>query len=250
MKVPSIAFLLLLAVDTAMAAGRPTPEACRTMPAKPVPTMIMTSTFMDAHPDLQWRRVALEEYRKGEFADALRDFKRSASYADKFSQSMVASMYWNGQGTTVDRALGYAWMDLAAEREYHNFAQQREAYWAMLDEAERVDAVQRGQAVYTEYSDEVAKPRMEKELDRVTRNITGSRTGFVSSGMEVKVRNPNGEMVSIPGAIFYDRNYYDPELYWCTQDAYWSRPLNPHVDVGDLVPLSDSTQPTEVDPGN
>ncbi|MFT3755874.1 MAG: sel1 repeat family protein [Pseudoxanthomonas sp.] len=220
------------------------------MPRKPVPREIMTETFMDAHPDLRWRGIALAAYHEGKFANALRDFKRAATYADKFSQSMVANMYWNGQGTAVDRALGYAWMDLAAERGYSDFVQQREIYWSALGNDERKDSIQRGQAIYAEYRDRVAKPRMEKELDKVKRTITGSRTGFVSSGLEIHKKYATGEEVVIPATVYYDRNYYEPDLYWCTQDAYWSRSLTPNVDVGQIEQLRDSAPPATAEPDN
>lgn len=229
-------FALLLVPVAAVSAPPPsTQEACRTMPAKPIPRVIMTKTFMDAHPDIHHRQIALGRYREGRFVEAFQQFTRAARYADKFSQSMVARMYWGGQGTKADRALGYAWMDLAAERAYHDFLHQRELYWSVLDENERADAVERGQAVYAEYRDRVAKPRLERELERVTRNITGSRTGFVSAGLYILTKDG-----MIPGSIYYDKNYYQPALYWCTQDAYWSRPLNPSVDVGQPETLPDA----------
>ena len=37
----------------------------------------------------------------------------------------------------ADRALAYAWMDVAAERLYHDFLVRREGYWRALDEAQR-----------------------------------------------------------------------------------------------------------------
>ncbi|WP_449465323.1 hypothetical protein [Stenotrophomonas humi] len=195
----------------------------------------MTKAFMDAHPDMHHRHIALNRYREGRFVEALQQFIHAARYADKFSQSMVARMHWEGQGTKADRALGYAWMDLAAERAYHDFLRQRELYWSVLDETERADAVERGQAVYAEYRDRVAKPRLERELNRATQKIIGSRTGFVSSGLSIRTKDG-----TVPGSIYYDKNYYQPALYWCTQDAYWSRPLNPSVDVGQPETLSDA----------
>lgn len=212
------------------------------MPAKPIPSDIMTSTFMAAHPDIHWRSIALGAYRDGDFGKALDGFKQASRYADKFSQSMVARMYWEGQGTAADRALGYAWMDLAAERGYHDFLQQRELYWSVLSEDERREAVDSGQEVYAEYRDRVAKPRMERELTRVTRNITGSRLGFVSASLYI---SKNRQKVDMPAHVYYDKNYYQPDLYWCTQDAYWSRPLNPNVEVGTPQTL---TNPAAEDP--
>ncbi|WP_313401451.1 sel1 repeat family protein [Stenotrophomonas sp.] len=230
-------FPALAASPTASSKGE---IACRNMPAKPIPAEIMTDSFFQAHPDMRWRSVALGEYKKGNYVQAMRDFKRAASYADKFSQSMVAHMYWEGLGVPVDRPLAYAWMDLAAEREYHNFAAQREIYWAQLNEQQRSEAVERGKPVYADYSDSVAKPKMERQLQQAVQNITGSRTGFVSAGLYVS--DIHGNM--IPGSIYYNKTYYQPEQYWCDQDAYWSRPMNPSVEVG----LPDTLPPEPGEP--
>lgn len=233
MRKSRIALLLLgIAASPALAnppaTTSPAGDTCRNMPAKPIPVEIMTAGFFAAHPDMFWRSVALAAYRKQSYSKAMRDFKRAASYADKFSQSMVAHMYWEGQGTAADHALAYAWMDLAAEREYYNFVTQREIYWAQLNEQQRAAAVQRGQAVYAEYRDSVTKPNMEKELRRTAQRMTGSRTGFVSPGLYVSGTDGN----FMPGSVYYDKTYYQPERYWCDQDAYWSRPMNPNVEVG------------------
>ena len=232
MRKSRITLLLLgIAASPAFAnppAAAPGSEACRNMPAKRIPVEIMTTSFFEAHPDMRWRSVAMAAYKKQNYPKAMRDFKRAASYADKFSQSMVAHMYWEGQGTAADHPLAYAWMDLAAEREYYNFVAQRELYWAQLNEQQRAAAVQRGQAVYAEYRDSVTKPNMEKELRQATQRMTGSRTGYVSSALYVSDTDGN----LIPGSIYYDKTYYQAERYWCDQDAYWSRPMNPSVEVG------------------
>lgn len=227
--------LLLLALTAslpALAAPTLDPATCRAMPAKPIPAEVLTHGFFDAHPDMFWRSIALGQYRDRRYPEALASFKRAASYADKFSQSMVGGMYWDGLGTAVDRPLAYVWMDLASERMYYEFLQQREAYWAELDGSEREQAVQRGQDVFAEYADPVAKPRMEKALRRGRENITGSRVGYVSVGLYVVPKSGPNAHVEVPASQVYDKAYWEPEHYWCTQDAFWSRPLHPDVGVG------------------
>lgn len=234
MRSPRTMLLLLClpASLAALAAPVPDPATCRTLPAKPIPAEVMTDGFLEAHPDLRWRSIALGQYRDGRYAEALRSFKRAATYADKFSQSMVGRMHWQGEGTAVDRPLAYAWMDLASERMYHDFLRQREAYWAVMSAEERAQAVDRGQAVVAEYADRSAKPRMEKELRKGRDRITGSRVGYVSAGLYVVPNRGPYAGVEIPAQQVYPDAYWQPEHYWCTQDAYWSRPLNPDVNVG------------------
>ena len=232
----------LLALSPLLATASTPPTDCSQRPREPIPEAIMGATFFNAHPDLQWRAEALRAWREGRYPQAMRDFKSAARHADKLSQSMVARMYWEGLGTTVDRPLAYAWMDLAAERGYHNFVQLREQYWAQLDEAGRAEAVRRGAQVWADHRDRVAKPRVARAMANALRNVAGSRTGFLSAGLSITVRTASGEDVTMPATEYYSPTYYDPEQYWCTQDAYWSRPLNPEVEVGELTPLEAGPQ--------
>ncbi|SFS10871.1 hypothetical protein SAMN04487782_3660 [Stenotrophomonas maltophilia] len=240
MRMFCLVVLAMAAPDVAVAAA-PALE-CRLQPAKPIPRDVLTNGFFEAHPDLRWRGRALGLYREGKYAQALRSFRTAALYADKFSQSMVARMYWQGVGTAVDRPLAYAWMDLAAERMYHDFLRQRELYWEQLDETERAQAVHRGQAVYARFGDAQAKPRMERKLRQGLGQITGSRTGHISPGLMVASRSGPDAMPGlvtppVPAQLVYDKAWWDPQRYWCNQDAFWARPLDASVEVGELEQL-------------
>src|SRR5690606_22702533 len=107
--------------------------------------------FLDAHPDMKYRTEGWFAYEEGRFEDALAHFELAASYGDKLSQAMLAEMYWNGQGTAADRARGYAWADLAAERGYVQFLPLRERYWQELVGQERERAIEQGRAMLAEY---------------------------------------------------------------------------------------------------
>src|SRR3546814_14922620 len=93
---------------------------------------------------MRWRREGLYSYNREEYDIAMDQFLRAARYADKPSQAMIAEMYWKGIGVPRDRELGYAWMDLAAERMYPNFVILRERYWKRLDAQPRRNAIGRG----------------------------------------------------------------------------------------------------------
>src|SRR5690606_25562983 len=167
--------IILLATALAWAAGSPVlaaAEAEEGQRAAEIDPAVLTDGFLSAHPDLRWRREGIQAYEDGDHDAALSFFQRAARYADKPSQAMVAGMYSAGNGTAVDRTIAYAWMDLAAERLYPDFVVFRERYWNGLDEAERAAAVLRGQAIYAEYGDAVAKPRLETVLRRERRGIT------------------------------------------------------------------------------
>lgn len=51
-------------------------------------------------PDLDNRRMGMDAYKRASFDYALRYFHWAARYADKPSEAMLASMYWDGTGVT------------------------------------------------------------------------------------------------------------------------------------------------------
>ena len=200
------------------------------------PDIFQSEAFLAGHPDVRWRLQGLREQERGNDARAFRYFQRAARHADKPSQAMVAEMIWKGEGAPRDPALAYAWMDLAAERGYPGFTILRERYWAQLDEAQRRDAVARGEDIYAEFGDEVAKPRIATVLRRESRRVTGSRLGFVGF-LTVQIPGPGGQIQSIDGNRFYDKKFWDPELYQAWHDAVWMEPNEGRVRIGDVEPL-------------
>lgn len=214
-------------------------------PAGDAPRMtpeMMQAGLLNAHPDLRWRLQAMADHEDGRFDVALVRFKRAARYADKPSAAMIAEMYWVGQGTAQDRATGYAWMDLAAERLWRPFLVRREAMWAALDETEQKRALEVGQDIYATYGDEVAKPRKEKVLARAKRRITGSRVGFVGN-LTIEVPGPGGMTTRIRGDQFYHPTLWQPERYWAWQDRIWREPRVGTVDVGEISTVGGTERP-------
>lgn len=196
---------------------------------------VLTEGFLAAHPDLRWRAEGVRSYDRKDYAIAMNEFKRAASHADKASQAIIAEMYWSGIGVAVDRPLAYAWMDIAAERHYHDFLVRREGMWSDLNDDERRDAIARGQAILTEYGDDVAKPRLEKVLRRAKRNVTGSRVGYVGNLTIIPHTGPlAGTGMTLTGDQYYSPKYWQPDQYWRLQDAIWKAPLKGRVKVGEL----------------
>lgn len=234
----------LLASSACLALDPPAP------PAHPAPAA--SSDFLYYHPDLDARHDGLEAYSHQHYAYALGAFLRGARYADKPSQAMLASMYWDGKGVERDRATAYAWADLAAERGYPWLLATRERYWQEMTADERQRALAVGQALYAQYGDEVAQSRLNGWLYRGLTHATGSRTGFVGT---LEVRQGNGFGVSATGSDgndYYAARYWRPEQYWGAQNLQW----NPHpqgkVSVGPLEkvparaasPGDDANKPT------
>jgi len=221
---------LLLACPFGMALAQATAKAAS--PDGSLDPMMVQAGFLSGHPDLRFRIRGLDEFKAGNREDAFRYFQRAAYYADKPSQGMVAEMYWNGQGVPADRALAYAWMDLAAERGYLTFATARERYWSEMTEAERNRALEEGQALYARFGDAAAQPRLATVLRRERGKMTGSRLGSGSGSLQVLVAGPDGEYEAIDGSKFYDPKYWDPKQYQAWHDSVWMRPRIGRVDVG------------------
>jgi TPR repeat protein len=229
-KVLAAALLVMVSALPAHAAGDAPPQ---------IDPDVLTEGFLAAHPDLRWRAEGVRDYAAGRYEVAMSELKRAARYADKPAQAMIAEMYWEGVGVPRDRALGYAWMDIAAERMYHDFLAFREAYWNQLSDGERKDAIARGRAVLAEYGDDAAKPRLEKVLRREGRNVTGSRVGFTGNLRIIPFTGPlAGTGMTISGDRYYAKEYWEPKAYWKLQDKIWKAPPpHPRVDVGPLQPV-------------
>src|SRR3546814_493841 len=64
-------------------------------PLPPDPTenpVMVTSGFLNSHPDLRYRLLGMEAMREDRHGDAFKFFRRAAHFADKPSQGMVAEM--------------------------------------------------------------------------------------------------------------------------------------------------------------
>ncbi|WP_372012905.1 tetratricopeptide repeat protein [Pseudoxanthomonas sp. 10H] len=221
---PLVAALLLVVASPALLAAPP-----------PDPTgdsALLSAGFLEGHPDLRYRMLGMDAFKAGKHEQAVRFFKRAARYGDKPSQGMLAEMLWSGNGLPRDPAQAYAWMDLAAERDYAGFAAWRELYWSQLDEQQRQRALDVGEALYAEYGDDVALPRLAIILRREKKQVTGSRTGFTGS-VRIEVPGPDST-ISIDGSKFYDERYWNPAQYLAWHDSLWKDPPAGRVSVGEV----------------
>lgn len=236
-----LAAALLLGAGNALASELP--GAAPADAGDPTRQAILSSDgFLSHHPDLRHRMQGTRAFEDGLYNDALSHFRRAARHADKPSQAMIAEMYFTGNGVDRDRALGYAWMDLAAERAYPAFLALREHYWAQLTDAERERAIAVGQDIYAEYEDAVARPRLERELRRGRRGTTGSRVGSVGNLVIELPDGPGGVPMRVQGSQFYDRRYWEPAEYWAWQDEVWGAPLRGRVEVLPLRQAGDEAR--------
>lgn len=209
-----------------------------------VDDLVLSAGFLPAHPDLHFRQLGLAAFNREQYEEALHLFKRAGYFGDKPSQGMVAEMYWLGKGVAQDKAIAYAWMDLAAERGYRNFLGQREHYWSALSEAEQVRALSEGRALYARYGDAATTPRITSALRRGKNKSAGSRTGYTGN-MKIVIAGPGGGDITIDGSQFYNPKYWDPEKYRAWQDSIWKEPKMGLVQVGDVEKVEQPMQPAQ-----
>ncbi|WP_434026714.1 hypothetical protein [[Pseudomonas] boreopolis] len=200
-----------------------------------------SNTYLDSHPDQRLRKQGLNALKAGRYEEAVRSFTRAAGYADKASQVMLAEMYWDGHGVPQDRALAYAWMDLAAERGGQGVLARREHYWAALGPAERTRAVSLGKPLYARYADDVAQPRLERNMRATRQQVTGSHAGYVGDVTvcirKEQVVHQNAIIADTcrngaSGEAFFADRLWEPARYWARQDELLQAALSPRVDVG------------------
>ncbi|WP_305804487.1 hypothetical protein [Stenotrophomonas sp. YIM B06876] len=175
--------------------------------------------FLRGHPDLRFRLNGLDSQDAGRATEAFGFFQRAARYGDKPSQAVIAEMLWDGRGVARNRALAYAWMDLAAERGYTGFLALRERYWAAMNQAERAEALRTGDEVFAQYGDAVAKPRLAGAMRRARNSMTGSRTGM-KLDMKIYAGASEGS-AQFDNRLFYDDRFWDPDQYQALMDRAW-----------------------------
>ena len=198
--------------------------------------------FVDAHSDLRYRNKGMESYREGRRRDAFHYFRLASRYADKTSQALVGIMYWTGDGVAKDRALGYAWMDLAASRGYPELQRQRQLYMDQLSDAERAKAAQLRPTLDADYGDVAGDKRLTLEIGSSRAQVTGSHVGWVGT-----------VTASYGDNTVEDFSKYDKALHMNTaeylqvKDVQWGLQMNSRVNVGDPEPVepprANSTRP-------
>jgi hypothetical protein len=183
------------------------------------------------HPDLFGMTSGMRYYAHHDYADARKYFEIGAYYADKLSQLSIGLMYMNGEGVSKDPVTAYAWLDLAAERDYPDFVATRDNLKATLTPDQLGQATQLRKTLAERYGDAVAKPRMAVQLRQGQMQITGSRTGFDAGVNQQSTKANCGPTLVIGGrsvaqsgcggADLYAKDNWDPDKYFAVRDREW-----------------------------
>ena len=217
----------------------------------------MTNASTVGHPDLYGEFSGMRHYSRHEYKQALKYFEVGALYADKLSQLCLGLMYMNGEGVSKDPVTAYAWMDIAAERNYPDFVATRDTLKATLTPEQLAQAMALRGKLAEKYGDNVAKHRLGVQLHQAQMRLAGSLTGFDYGVSSIKT-NPNcgptlvvgGQeqpQIGCGGSVFA-KAYWDPDLYFAARDREYKATVN----VGAVQELGKAIdkppQPGEVAP--
>lgn len=98
-------------------------------------------------------------FRNQDYTAAMDRFTVAARYASEPAEYSLGVMHFRGVGVTSDRALGAAWMRLAAERGNPEYVKARDAIVGLLTDAEAAKADMLYVRLQEKYGDKVALRR-------------------------------------------------------------------------------------------
>lgn len=142
----------------------------------------------DGRPGVYFFGLASQAFHKHEYKYAVDMFKVAASWAYKPAQYDLGLMYFKGQGVPVNRALGAAWMVLAAERGDPIYIKARDLMVTALTDAQFAETDKLWAQLRKTYGDKVALHRAEAQWERVASRETGTHVrGGIAGNLTVGV---------------------------------------------------------------
>jgi TPR repeat protein len=183
----------------------------------------MDKTYTEGHPDIINEFAGMHRYAAGDYASAMQSFLIAASYADKPSQLSIGLMYLNGQGVQKDPATAWAWISIAAERDYPQFVSTRDDLWRQLSSGQRQQAKATAQQLYAQYGDQVAQPRMLQALQQSVANGSDATNASSDAGQKYCAQTHAKECADL-----YAKWYWDPKSYFAGRDSAWKTFTVPH----------------------
>ena len=117
--------------------------------------------------------LAARYWSAGRHDKAVEFLRLAAGWGDKAAQMALGVAYFNGDGVPQDRALGLAWLGLAAERGGARASGLFVSARSQVDAAEFARADELYQQMRTKYADKVAAVRADNHYRRAVRALQG-----------------------------------------------------------------------------
>lgn len=139
--------------------------------------------------------VALKQWNRGDHEDAVEFMELAAAWGNKSAQMALGVAYYNGDGAPRDRALGLAWLALAAERKEPKAAGLYLSALSRASASERQRADRLYRQMRVKYADNVAAARADRRYRRELRALRANPAygiGTCIAGLNARVfSNPD-----------------------------------------------------------
>jgi len=213
--------------------------ACGT-PGTTEPMEEMRAPHYENTPSAIHMDQAQRAYERGLYLAAMEQYRIAAQWGDKFGQYNIGVMYLRGEGVDFDPVRGWAWLELAAERDYPQFVEPADELYAMLDEEQR----QLGRAILEEelmpeYGDDVAVERAARRMERERRNMTGTRTGSLGMAAMLTVIDDSGTHM---GHEYYSEERWDYEQIIEAEQQFMTHWAQGRIDLQPMELIDDEDE--------
>jgi hypothetical protein len=198
----------------------------------------------DEHtPGARYMEDGQRAYAAGQFGSALAKYKAAARWADKFAQYNIGVMHLRAEGVEFDPVKAWAWLELAAERDYPQMVEAADDLYAMLDEAQRAegrDYLER--ELLPRYGDDARVEPTAQKMRQDRRRATGSRTGGGAFLSYLTIIDGSGQ--TRRGDEYYAAEKWDFERIIEYETQVMFRIANGNVELGELE-LVDDEEPED-----
>ncbi|HEU4992363.1 MAG TPA: hypothetical protein VFT52_07735 [Luteimonas sp.] len=193
--------------------------------------------------------LASRQWSAGRHDKAVELLQLAASWGDKAAQTALGVAYFNGDGVPQDRALGLAWLGLAAERRGVTATGLFASARSKVDDAEfaRADALY--QQMRAKYADEVAAVRADNHYRRAMHALQGDPAygmgrcvagyGYVAFSNPSDLAQASGADKYLPCSMASEHTMLSAiEQHYEIYSEGW----NGRVDVGAITPVKAKAQ--------
>ena len=146
-------------------------------------------------PDKIMLAEAITQYQDGYNKLAMVYFKRSAAFGNANAQAQIGLMYLKSLGVKEDWAIGYAWIQLAAQHNTPQYTKLKLKIFSMLSPEEKEQSKSEYKKIAHYFGKSKAYTRRVRWVQKVTNSILGSRVG--SRASNVQSVNLDGSVRSI-----------------------------------------------------